>query len=183
MYFTYVHSKISTQQLQSWCRQKFSSVALLPSPQISPVIAVNKHSLTKIVQLHLKIKHTKTAILVSTEVFLQLPCCLVVLKSQVITPVTVVNKRSLTKKVYQHLKICTQQLPSYLVFTAVSPVVLPLIGISLQLQCRILPFIPSEQFGFLKGSCTSDAGISLASTIASAINQRAEVRLVALESL
>ena len=40
-----------------------------------------------------------------------------------------------------------------------------------QLQRRILPFIPSEQFGFLAGSSTSDAGISLASTIASAINQ------------
>ena len=50
-----------------------------------------------------------------------------------------------------------------------------------QLQRHILPFIPSEQFGFLKGSSTSDAGISLASTIASAINQRAEVRLVALD--
>ena len=40
-----------------------------------------------------------------------------------------------------------------------------------QLQHRILPFIPSDQFGFLKESSTSDAGISLASTIASAINQ------------
>ena len=50
-----------------------------------------------------------------------------------------------------------------------------------QLRCRILPFIPSEQFGFLKGSSTSDAGISLATTVASAINQRAEVRLVALD--
>ena len=54
-----------------------------------------------------------------------------------------------------------------------------------QLQRRILPFIPSEQFGFLAGSSTSDAGISLASTIAStiasAINQRTEVRLVALD--
>jgi len=51
------------------------------------------------------------------------------------------------------------------------------------LQCtrreHILTFIPSEQFGFLKGSGTSDAGISLASTITSVINQQAEVKLVA----
>jgi len=46
---------------------------------------------------------------------------------------------------------------------------------------KIQKIIPSEQFGFLKGSSTSDAGTSLASTIASAINQRAEVRLVALD--
>ena len=46
-----------------------------------------------------------------------------------------------------------------------------------QLQRHMFPFIPFEQFGFLKGSCTSDAGISLASTIVSVINQRAEVRL------
>ena len=50
-----------------------------------------------------------------------------------------------------------------------------------QLQHRILPFIPSDQFGFLKGSSTSDAGISLASMIASAMIQRAEVRLIALD--
>ena len=50
-----------------------------------------------------------------------------------------------------------------------------------QLQCHIFPFIPPEQFGLLKGSCTSDAGISLTSTTASAINQQAEVRLVALD--
>ena len=50
-----------------------------------------------------------------------------------------------------------------------------------QLWRRILPFIPSQQFGFLKGSSTSDAGIFLATMIASAINQRAEVRLVALD--
>ena len=51
----------------------------------------------------------------------------------------------------------------------------------IQLQCQILPHIPTEQFGFLKGSSTSDAGISLASAITTAINCRAEVRLVALD--
>jgi len=50
-----------------------------------------------------------------------------------------------------------------------------------QLQHHIFPHIPPEQFGFLRGSSTSDAGISLASTIAAAINQRADVRLVALD--
>ena len=50
-----------------------------------------------------------------------------------------------------------------------------------QLQCHIFLHIPPEQFGFLKGTSTSDAGISLASTIATAINQRADVRLVALD--
>jgi len=45
----------------------------------------------------------------------------------------------------------------------------------LQFFQYILTFIPSEQF---EGSSTSDAGISLASTIASAINQQAEVKLV-----
>ena len=33
----------------------------------------------------------------------------------------------------------------------------------------------------MKGSSTSDAGVSLASTITTAINQRAEIRLVALD--
>jgi len=50
-----------------------------------------------------------------------------------------------------------------------------------QLQRQILPHIPSEQFGFMKGSSTSDAGVSLASTITSAVHHRAEVRLVALD--
>ena len=50
-----------------------------------------------------------------------------------------------------------------------------------QLQRQISPHIPPEQFGFLKGSSTSDAGVSLASAITTAINQRAEVRLVALD--
>jgi len=47
-----------------------------------------------------------------------------------------------------------------------------------QLQCHIFPHIPPEK---LRGSSTSDTGISLASTIAVAINQRADVRLVALD--
>ena len=42
-------------------------------------------------------------------------------------------------------------------------------------------YIPREQFGFMKGSSTSDAGVFLASVITSAINQRAEARLVALD--
>ena len=49
-----------------------------------------------------------------------------------------------------------------------------------QLYKHIIQHIPSEQFGFVKGSNTLDAGLSLASTITSALNQRAEVRLVAL---
>ena len=40
-----------------------------------------------------------------------------------------------------------------------------------QLQCQILPHIPSEQLGFMKGSSTSDAGVSLASTITSAVQR------------
>ena len=39
-----------------------------------------------------------------------------------------------------------------------------------QLQRQILPHLPPEQFGFLKGSGTSDAGVSLASAITTAIN-------------
>ena len=50
-----------------------------------------------------------------------------------------------------------------------------------QLQRQIYPHIPSDQFGFMKGSSTSDAGVSLASTITTAINQRTEIRLVALD--
>jgi len=50
-----------------------------------------------------------------------------------------------------------------------------------QLCKRIIQHIPSEQFGFVKGSNTLDARLSLASTIMSALNQRAEVRLVALD--
>ena len=50
-----------------------------------------------------------------------------------------------------------------------------------QLYKCIVQHIPSEQFGFVKDSNTLDAGVSLASSIASALNQRAEVRLVALD--
>ena len=50
-----------------------------------------------------------------------------------------------------------------------------------QLYKRIIQHIPSEQFGFIKGSNILDAGLSLASTIMSALNWRAEVRLVALD--
>ena len=50
-----------------------------------------------------------------------------------------------------------------------------------QLQRHIDPHIPWEQFGFMRGSSTSNAGVSLASTITTAINQRAEARLVALD--
>ena len=38
------------------------------------------------------------------------------------------------------------------------------------LQRQILPHLPPEQFRFLKGSGTLDAGISLASAITTAIN-------------
>ena len=50
-----------------------------------------------------------------------------------------------------------------------------------QLSRCIYPHIPKEQFGFMKGSSTSDAGVLLASCITTAINQRAEARLVALD--
>ena len=50
-----------------------------------------------------------------------------------------------------------------------------------QLKRHIDLHIPKEQFGFMKGSSTSDAGVLLASTIITAINQRAEARLVALD--
>ena len=50
-----------------------------------------------------------------------------------------------------------------------------------QLSRRIHPHIPKEQFGFMKGSSTSDTGVLLASCITTAINQRAEARLVALD--
>ena len=42
-------------------------------------------------------------------------------------------------------------------------------------------FIPVLQFGFIKGSSCADAGYSLASTILFALDQRAEVQLVALD--
>ena len=50
-----------------------------------------------------------------------------------------------------------------------------------QLRRHIDLHIPREQFGFMRGSSTSDAGVLLASTITTAINQRAEARLVALD--
>ena len=50
-----------------------------------------------------------------------------------------------------------------------------------QLRRRIDPHIPQEQFGFMRGSSASDAGVSLASIVTAAINQRAEARLVALD--
>ena len=50
-----------------------------------------------------------------------------------------------------------------------------------QLRRRIDLHIPREQFGFMKVSSTSDAGVLLASTITTAIYQRAEARLVALD--
>ena len=50
-----------------------------------------------------------------------------------------------------------------------------------QLRRHIDPHISKEQFGFMKGSSTSDAGVLLASSITTAINQRSEARLVALD--
>jgi len=46
---------------------------------------------------------------------------------------------------------------------------------------HIDPHIPQEQFGFMRGSSASDAGISLATIITTAINQHAEAHLVALD--
>ena len=50
-----------------------------------------------------------------------------------------------------------------------------------KLQRQILPYLPSEHIGFLKGSGTSDAGFSLASANTTAIKHRAVVRLVDLD--
>ena len=50
-----------------------------------------------------------------------------------------------------------------------------------RLQKHITPFIPSQQFGFMSGSSYADAGVSMTGSIVSALNQRAEVRLVALD--
>ena len=44
-----------------------------------------------------------------------------------------------------------------------------------QLQRQILPHITPEQFGFMKGSSTSDPGVFPASTITIAINHQAKV--------
>ena len=50
-----------------------------------------------------------------------------------------------------------------------------------QLRQHADPNIPQEQFGFIRGFSTLDAGVSLASTITAAINQHAEAQLVALD--
>ena len=50
-----------------------------------------------------------------------------------------------------------------------------------QLKKHITPFIPPEQFGFISGSSCADAGVSVAGSTVDALNQRAEVRLVALD--
>ena len=49
------------------------------------------------------------------------------------------------------------------------------------LQKHITPFIPSQQFSFMPGSSCADAGISMTGSIVAALNQRAEVRLFALD--
>jgi len=49
------------------------------------------------------------------------------------------------------------------------------------LERHLSPFIPVQQFGFMRGSSCADAGVSLASAILFALDQRAEVQLVALE--
>lgn len=63
---------------------------------------------------------------------------------------------------------------------AVPPTVSCIFELLLIIQlCQISPHITAEQFGFLKGSSTSDASVSLASAIITAIKHRAEVQLVA----
>ena len=49
------------------------------------------------------------------------------------------------------------------------------------LEKHITSFIPSQQFGFMSGSSCADAGISMTGSVVAALNQRAEVRLVALD--
>ena len=50
-----------------------------------------------------------------------------------------------------------------------------------RLQKHITSFIPSQQFGFMSGSSCADAGVSMTGSIVAALNQRAEVQLVALD--
>ena len=49
-----------------------------------------------------------------------------------------------------------------------------------RLKKHIIPFIPPQQFGFMTGSSCADAGVSMPGSV-TALNQRAEMRLVALD--
>ena len=49
-----------------------------------------------------------------------------------------------------------------------------------QLQKHITPFILSQQFCFMSGSSCADAGVSMTGSIIATLNQRVEVRMVAL---
>ena len=50
-----------------------------------------------------------------------------------------------------------------------------------QLRGRLLRFIPPEQFGFVPGAGVPDAGVLLADEIASALEDREELRIVSLD--
>ena len=50
-----------------------------------------------------------------------------------------------------------------------------------QLHRRLLRFIPPEQFGFVPGAGVPDAGVLLADEIASALEDREELRIVSLD--
>ena len=44
-----------------------------------------------------------------------------------------------------------------------------------RLQKHIIPIIPSQQFGFMSGSSCADAGVFMAGSIVTALNQWAEL--------
>jgi hypothetical protein len=50
-----------------------------------------------------------------------------------------------------------------------------------QVKNKIIPFIPQEQFGFMPQCSTSDVGVVLADAAACALNDREELRMVALD--
>ena len=51
-----------------------------------------------------------------------------------------------------------------------------------QTEETIIPFVPPQQFGFMSGSSCADAGVSMTGSIVNtALNQQAEVQLVALD--
>ena len=52
-----------------------------------------------------------------------------------------------------------------------------------KLKKHINHFIPPQQFGFITGISCADAGVSLAGSIVTALNQRAEVQLVTLDTV
>ena len=50
-----------------------------------------------------------------------------------------------------------------------------------QLSKFLIPHIPDEQFGFLPGTGTMDAGLVIADEISRVLEDREEIRLIALD--